>query len=283
MNSLHVTKLIKIAGYFLVSLLLLANANYTYGQVLPLSKDTIESIFKHSPAFTIYKNNYFITGIPLDEEPSKYNSDIKFQISFKQRLVNRRLPLGTYLHLIYTQKSFWDFYSSSSPFRETNYNPGLMLIRPMFKDNLLTGGLALTFEHESNGRDSIYSRSWNFISVAYNKVFTKRLVCGLKVWVPFVSDTGNNTDLTDYIGYGEVEVHWTIIDKLFLDVVGRKGTSDFKGSIQTDLSFKPWKIGNQYLVVQWWYGYCESLVDYNQKQNMLRIGVMFKPTYYRFY
>src|SRR5262245_25970216 len=89
----------------------------TSAQILPLHKDTIETIVINSPSFTIYKNNYFITGIPLNEEPTEENSDIKFQISFKQRLINKRLPFGTYLHIIYTQKSFWDFYTSSSPFR----------------------------------------------------------------------------------------------------------------------------------------------------------------------
>jgi len=255
----------------------------SYGQVLPLRKDTIESIFINSPAFTIYKNNYFITGVPLDEEANKENSDMKFQISFKQRLWNKRLPLGTYLHMIYTQKSFWDLYTSSSPFRETNYNPGLLLVRPTFRNNLLTGGLALSFEHESNGRDSIYSRSWNFLALTYNRVMTKTLVLGVKLWVPFLSKYSNNADLMKYIGYGEFEAHWKIVDKVFLDFVGRKFTTSSKGSIQTDLSFKTWDRGNQYLVVQWWYGYSESLIDYSEKQNMLRIGIMFKPTYYRFY
>jgi phospholipase A1/A2 len=266
-----------------VLIFLSAAAPYSYCQVLPLNKDTVEDILIHSPAFTIYKNNYFITGVPLDEKPSQDNSDAKMQISFKQRLLNKRLPLGTYLHVIYTQRSFWDIYHFSSPFRETNYNPGLLLFRPMFKENLLAGALALTIEHESNGRDSIYSRSWNFISLAYNKVFSKRLIGGLKLWIPFVSSTENNPDLVDYIGYGELELHWKIINKLFLDVVGRKGASNFKGSVQTDLSFKTWKAGNQYIVIQWWYGYAESLIDYSERQNMLRIGVMFKPTYYRFY
>lgn len=273
----------KIARNLSIICAILSTTCITYGQVLHLNKDSVESILLNSPAFTIYKNNYFITGVPVFRPLPVQHPDVKFQVSFKQRLINRRLPLGTYAYIVYTQKSFWDMYKASRPFRETNYNPGLLLVKPTFKNNTLTGAISVTLEHESNGRDSTFSRSWNFVSGSYNRIINKRLVVGLKVWVPFLSSIGDNKDLVDYIGFGEVEIHWTVFDKLFLDFVGRKGIVGLNGSMQTDVSYKIFKKGNQYLVLQWWYGYAESLIDYRDKQNMVRIGVMFKPTYYRFY
>ncbi|HSC55209.1 MAG TPA: phospholipase A [Phnomibacter sp.] len=272
--ALHALLLCALQGYMQTA----------QAQVLPLDRDTVKAIFASSPAFTIYKNNYFITGVPLDKPVSAENSDAKFQVSFKQRLFNKPI-LGSYIHLVYTQKSFWDIYKSSSPFRETNYNPGLMVVRPLYKNNRLKGAMAFSFEHESNGRDSIYSRSWNYLAFAYSKVVSERLICGLKVWLPFINPTEGNPDLIDYIGYGEAELHWTIKKKLlFLDFVGRKGAAnDLRGNMQVDISYKAWKAGNQYLMLQWFYGNSESLVNYAEKQNMLRIGIMFKPQYYRFY
>lgn len=49
-----------------------------------LSKDSVEQILKSTPAFSIYKDNYFITGIPLDRMPNGDNSDAKIQFSFNK-------------------------------------------------------------------------------------------------------------------------------------------------------------------------------------------------------
>ena len=44
---------------------------------------------------------------------TKDNSDAKFQISLRHRLIKSILPLHTYLFLTYTQKSFWEIYKDS--------------------------------------------------------------------------------------------------------------------------------------------------------------------------
>ena len=88
-----------------------------------ITKDSINTILKKAPSFTIFQDNYFLTGIPLNEEATKNSADAKFQISFKQRLTNAELPFNTYMFLTYTQKSFWNIYKKSSPIIETNYKP----------------------------------------------------------------------------------------------------------------------------------------------------------------
>lgn len=250
---------------------------------LPLSKDSVQHIVSHSPAFSIYRDNYFIAGTTVRGTPSQYNSDAKFQFSFKQRLANKPLLPNTFFYLTYTQKSFWDIYLSSSPFKETNYNPGIQMVKFLFEKDQLQGLLAFSLEHESNGRDSTNSKSWNFVSASYTKIMARKLAVSVKLWLPFF--LSDNPDLTDYIGYGEAQLQWTIKeDKWFLDMTARKG--DFRstrGSLQANLSFRPSMARNQYLVLQWWQGYAESLIDYKQSNSMLRLGIILRPTFYRFY
>lgn len=267
--------LLSFLGVFFLSQALPAQAN--------LSKDSTEYYISKSPAFSIFKDNYFISGIPLDHKPDKDNSDAKFQFSFKQRIQNRPLVWGSYFYLTYTQKSFWDIYKKSSPFAETNYNPGLQLVKPIYAKGNLTGVVTLSVEHESNGRDSIYSRSWNFVGISYSHLFSDRLNATLKIYIP--SKSSDNPDLNKYIGYSEAQFSWGIKkDLLILDLTARKGASwDTKGSLMTTLSFRPSVKRNLYWTLQWWQGYAESLVDYRQRTSMIRVGFMVKPSFFRFY
>ena len=256
--------------------------NICYGQ-MSLSKDTIDRILTHSPAFSIYKDNYFIGGTTLGETPSKDNSDLKFQFSFKQRILNKPFGKGVFTYLTYTQKSFWNIFQDSSPFGETNYNPGLLFVMPSYKANRLTGIWTSSLEHESNGRDSTYSRSWNFVSVAYGHFFSPRLTASVKAWIPF--SLSDNPDLMEYIGYGEGQLQWTVKeDRVFFNLLVRKGASwDWKGSIQSTITYRPFENRTLNLMLQWWQGYAESLIDYQEARGMLRFGLQIKPTYSRFY
>lgn len=249
---------------------------------IDLDQDSVSFLIEKAPAFSIFKDNYFIAGLPVSETPDKYNSDAKFQFSFKQRLRNKPIVWGSYLYFTYTQKSFWDIFRKSSPFAETNYNPGFILVKPVYHKDQLLGALSATLEHESNGRDSIFSRSWNFLSLEYAHVFSKNVNAAAKVKLPFAMS--DNPDLMKYVGYAEGQVSWMVVDKkLFLDIGGRLGKELDKGSVTTGISWKPFQKGNQYLTLQWWHGYAESLINYDQKISMIRVGMTFKPTFMRFY
>lgn len=131
-----------------------------------LLRDSVADDLGTIPAFTIYKDNYIITGTNFSGgKIDKYNSDAKFQISLRHRLYKSMLPWKVYLFFTYTQRSFWDIYRKSAPFTETNYNPTLGLGHNFIKNKWIAGRVFLQFEHESNGRDSIWSRSWNKISL----------------------------------------------------------------------------------------------------------------------
>ncbi|WP_051697774.1 phospholipase A [Prevotella sp. 10(H)] len=79
--------------------------------------DSIVNKFDSQPSFGIYKDNYFVLGTEMFHKPTKYNSDVKFQISVMHRITNSTLPLKTYLFLTYTQKAYWDVFQDSFPFR----------------------------------------------------------------------------------------------------------------------------------------------------------------------
>lgn len=170
-------------------------------QDLAMTEDEIISYMDELPPFSIYKDNYFITGIPLNRSIDRESADAKFQLSVRHRLTSSRLPFNSFLYLTYTQKSFWDIYRESAPFKDSNYNPGIGLGRYIIVDNRLTGAIFLQLEHESNGRDSLESRSINWIGLSGKYFFTSNLAASFKITVPFMTGE-DNSDLYDYRGTG---------------------------------------------------------------------------------
>ena len=77
---------------------------------LEISEEEVRSKLDSTHSFGILKDNYFITGNPLNKEINVDNADVKYQISFRQRLTNSYLPFNTFIFISYTQKSFWNIY-----------------------------------------------------------------------------------------------------------------------------------------------------------------------------
>ena len=144
------------------------------------------------------------------------------------------------------------------------------------KDELIGIG-SLALEHESNGRDSIFSRSWNNIHATYNTKIGDKSRLGIKAWLPFMYKEGN-PDLLDYIGLGELTyTHFFIKDKLELEVMARKGVKwDTKGALRTRLYYSPFKKKDQYLMLEWFNGYTENLIRYTEYQSMIRVGFVIR-------
>lgn len=251
------------------------------------SKEEINDSIKKIPYFTIHKNNYFITGVPTNKTISSSTANAKYQISFKQILTRSKLPGDTYLFLTYTQKAFWNIYKESFPFSDINFNPGLSLGKFIYdKNDKLKGTAILSYEHESNGRDSIFSRSWNRISLNYITYLKSNTVASIKLWVPFV-DKENNPDLIDYVGIGEINLIHTIKpNKWIFDLRIRKGANfDTRGSIRSRLYFNPFKnnVSNQYLMLEWFVGQGEGLLNYQESQSMVRVGFVIRTNEFRWF
>ncbi|XLS28528.1 phospholipase A [Flavobacteriaceae bacterium M23B6Z8] len=237
---------------------------------------------KSLPSFTIFGDNYFVTGTSLEDEISPQTSDAKFQLGFRQRLTDFELPWDTFLYFTYRQKAFWNIYEDSFPFREINYNPALGIAKLFADENGITGGLWFAFEHESNGRDEENSRSWNYFSVQYFKPLRNLWLFRMKTWLP-VGSMSDNPDITDYRGYFEAGATYKPVNNLFLEIDVRQAFHRrWRGSLKAGISFKISKKSNQFLYLQYFGGYSEDLINYNEHVSRLRIGIAFKELFYNF-
>lgn len=250
---------------------------------MTISEKEAVKIIDRMPAFGVFRDIYFITGIPLNERITKESADASFQISIRHRLTKSVLPYNTFAYVTYTQKSFWDIYSKSSPFRDINYNPGIGIGKAIIYNGHLTGSMFLQIQHESNGRDEEESRSWNFISFAANYYLNPLLKVSGQVWIPYV-DGDHNQDLLDYKGFGYASVDvatnkykWWFSAKLN----PRKGF----GNVNTEFTaaFKISTKSNQYIYARIYNGYGESLLDYDKYMLNVKIGFCIKPDFFNIY
>ncbi len=253
------------------------------GQILSSNEDkfnpdSIRRDFRDQPYFGLYKDNYFIFGPPVGPKANKHNTNIKFQISIAQRLTNATLPWGTYMYLFYSQKCFWNVLENSMPMTDLNFTPGIGLTKPIFVKNRYVGKVSLIVEHESNGRDSIWSRSWNKVSLAANVIIDPNLSVAGKVWIPIV-DGENNRDILKYCGIYQVSVQAMSNNRKFsgaLTLVKRKGWN-FNYNTILELAYRFSRKSNQYFFLQYYNGYGEGLLDYKVWKSQVRVGIVIKP------
>lgn len=246
--------------------------------------DSLRNEWDKGPYFTLFKDNYFLAGTTVNSMPSRTNSDVKFQISISQRLTKSVLPGNTYLFLAYTQKCFWNVFEKSLPMHDMNFNPGIGLCKPLFNKDRYIGKVTLLVEHESNGKDSIQSRSWNRVSLGANIYLDENVMVHGKVWMPII-DGKNNKDILDYCGIYQSGVTVTSPNKRLgfaLTLVKRRGWSlDFNTIFE--FSWRVRKRDNQFFFLQYYNGYGENLLDYNRFHNRLRIGFVIKPKFFSEY
>ncbi|WP_424492656.1 phospholipase A [Salinimicrobium sp. GXAS 041] len=243
-----------------------------------LFREQVDDTISKMPSFSMYEDNYMVTGVPLNKEINKGSADIKYQISFKQLLTRKTLPLDSYLFLTYTQTAFWNVYAASSPFAEINFNPGISLGKPVYNSKERLIGMAfLNAQHESNGRDSIYSRSWNKIAISFHARISDRINMSLEGWYP-VRYKKDNPDLMEYLGPGELNFSYNLEPKnLALELMLRKGLNwEWKGAVKMRLLYRPFEMRTHRLTLEWFHGYGESLINYNNLSSMIRIGFLFR-------
>lgn len=245
--------------------------------------------------FTImaHKPNYFLLGAWNAEgwtpdlfreqfnEPDYENDDIEaqFQISLKVPLAIGLFNDHMDIYGAYTNRSFWQVYNDdwSRPFRETNHEPELWA---QFENDWTIGGItnsvnAVGIVHQSNGRGGVLSRSWN--RVYGNFVFQKgRWAFGIKPWIWLKEDRedSDNPDITEYLGHGEMRLAYARHGHVFSMMSRNNLESGFdRGALELAWSFPVF--GYPYLkgYVQYFYGYGESLVDYNQRVNRIGVGI----------
>jgi phospholipase A1/A2 len=219
------------------------------------------------------------TKQPLAEPLSINPTEAKFQVSFKVKLADfgEMLPgmPPSALWAGYTQQSQWQVYNPhvSRPFRETNYEPELMLA--FFPDRQVLGWhwrlVALGLNHQSNGRSDPLSRSWNRVYLLLGAEQDNFAVL-VRPWVRLNESysTDDNPDIAKFLGYGDVTVVYTY-NKHTLSLLTRYNPATGKGAMQAAWNFPLQRRVRGY--VQWLSGYGESLIDYNWRQNAIGIGI----------
>ncbi|MBP5498491.1 MAG: phospholipase A, partial [Muribaculaceae bacterium] len=210
-----------------------------------------------------------------------YNSDVKFQISFRQRLTKSILPFHSHLFLSYSQKAMWNIFEESLPFHDLNFNPGIGIQGLIISKGKLMGNATIMVEHESNGRDGEASRSWNKVSFAGSLIVDPRLMVHAKTWIPII-DGQQNKDILKYCGIFQAGAQFVSNNKRWVaDVtfVKRKGWN-FSFNTIVNVGFRIRKKDNQFIMLHFYDGYGENLLDYNKYHCRLRVGLLIRPTFF---
>lgn len=269
-----------------LTLLFIIIISPAFSQLVPVKNqeqltDSIRKEIDYGPFFGLYKDTYFIVGTKFPGKPTAYNSDVKFQISFAIRLTNTVLPWNSFLFLSYTQKTFWNVFQESLPMGDINFNPALGWSKPFFSEDRYVGKLTMMIEHESNGRDGPESRSWNRISFYGMAMIDEWLMVHAKFWIPII-DSGNNRDILKYSGIFQSGIVVSTPNKKFNFGFTWVKRSGFNLNFNTivEASWRVSKKTNVNLFAQYYNGYGEDLLHYNQFRSMLRVGLVFKPKFF---
>jgi phospholipase A1 len=241
-----------------------------------------------------HKVNYF----SLNHWPGNENAQLKYQISMKFRVLEPNLYVLKYnlfpAYFAYTQKSLWNISQQSGPVEESNYNPEFFLEYPVnavisgrFKlRNIVIGPL----EHESNGLAGAQSRSWNrqYVLIRFgleskeklkvtNSFLSDKALLYVKLWHAsgyssqddYLRSIGSNDTFLDYMGQGEVGV--SIRNFLWggslrdhqLDIRTPVFRDNDKDSYEFEFRQQLPNM-NFALYLQYWYGYGETLLRFDQ-------------------
>ncbi|WP_157368857.1 phospholipase A [Algicola sagamiensis] len=251
---------------------------------------------------TPHKKNYLLpvsyVSHPNDEpQPNQTteavdldNMESKFQFSIKVPVFSKLFAEDDALFFAFTSVSYWQVYNNdiSSPFRETNYEPEIFWVKPVQLDwlgldwlGLDASLLVLGINHQSNGQNVPFSRSWNRI---YADVIWEKngWVFSFKPWwrIPEKSkqhsldpEGDDNPDIGRYMGHFELNgVYRLEGDREFSWMLRNNLRKDNRGALQIDYSFPLW--GRMKGYVQYFQGYGESLIDYNESIQRVGIGVL---------
>lgn len=251
-----------------------------------ISEQTPWLITPHKPNYLLpatYNDNLNRAPYPSDEANEFSATEAKLQLSLKIPVVRNLFSGRSDVYFAYTNQSYWQLYAqdASSPFRETNHEAELFIT---FKNNweimgwensLLTAGVT----HQSNGRSMPLSRSWNRIYLA--AIFERdHWAVAFKPWYripekekddPMQSSGDDNPDITDYMGHGETRLFYRDNGHVVTLMERNVFTSDGLGAVELDYSFP--LNGKLRGYVQYFYGYGESLIDYNARSHRIGVGI----------
>jgi phospholipase A1 len=244
-------------------------------------------------AILAHKPNYFLLGAynskgwdptlyrQASNNPEYENKKLEgqFQLSLKVPLALDIFGGHMDIYGAYTNRSFWQMYNRdySEPFRETNHEPEVWL---QFDNDWQVLGFTnavntVGWVHQSNGRGGVLSRSWDRLYA--NFIFEKdKLVFSFKPWIWLIKDKteSDNPDITDYLGHGEFRAALSHNGHVYSMMLRNQLESGFdRGAVELGWSLPVFNYPYLKAYVQYFYGYGESLIDYDRKVNRIGVGI----------
>jgi phospholipase A1/A2 len=213
------------------------------------------------------------------------HAEFEFQLSIKILIHENLFKDNGHLYLGYTNHSLWQVYNreASAPFRETNHQPELLL---RFTNDFEIFGFRnvvneFSLNHQSNGQSGVLSRSWNrvmFTSVFEGDNFSFSFnpwyrIPESKSRYPGDPDGDDNPDITEYMGNFEFIGAYRYKDNIFsLELRNNLKVNNY-GAAEVAWTFPISSTMRGYL--NYFDGYGHSLIDYNDRQRVVGLGVTF--------
>ena len=252
-----------------------------------------------STRFHAHEPIYFLAG-PLNPN-SKFQVSLKYQLFAEGGDIDRAAPWASDFFVAYSQTSFWDIGGDSSPFFDSSYRPEFLYQlgpREVRDVDWLPGvtrfDLQAGLRHESNGRDGPESRSMNIAYVGPIVTFGNDgvadgptdapggrphdffLAVAPRLWM-YLTDNDDNPDIYQYRGYGDLRLIAGWRGGFQAAFTVRMGNDFDKGALQVDLTYPLQRLAirdlGMYLHGQFFTGYGESLIEYDQSTTSFRLGV----------
>jgi len=256
--------------------------------ILPYHSNYILPI---SYSFNRYNKEY--STVENTQETYGSNTEVEFQLSLQKNLSYNLFGFNEYISLGYTQHVWWQLYTDSAPFRETNYMPEVFIMVPTsYEIDKLNNLKAVKFgyRHQSNGQDGYRSRSWDRLFLAtywqWDNLFLKAegwyRIPEDRKGTEFYDGTNlnakgdDNPDIEDYLGYGDIDIKYLYGKHQFgLMLRNNLKSEDNKGAVQLDWSMPINNSKNTYWYLKVFNGYGESLIDYDKSTTKISFGFSF--------
>lgn len=242
---------------------------------------SVKQLFTKDFGIFPYKKNYILpVTYYLDDKDDRENPETVFQISFEKPLYHNLFGFDEKLSIAYTQKSFWQVAKNSLPFRENLYEPEIFVEIPYNKEDSAFKSYKVSAMHSSNGKGGDDSRSLNRVYLEGLFQFDNLFVTP-RVWyrIPEDSKDDENPRFYDYYGYGDLSLLYAYKQHTF-ELLLRdnfKLTKNNKGAAEFTWTFPLPEFlhtKNVYGMLQYFYGYGNSLIDYDREINNIGIGIV---------
>lgn len=253
----------------------------------------LEEVTRFNPFVITPHNRNYVLPLTYWSNPNWYNPakandpidhlEAKFQLSVKLPLATN-LWMDSTLYGAMTLEAFWQAYNEplSSPFRETNYRPEFFMATPASGrfGNLKLEMIAWGIEHQSNGQALPLSRSWNRLFTKFIFQYKDNYFAFRPWWrIPESEKNGpndpsgdDNPDIEHFYGHFELNAARLFGNHVAELMIRNNLRSENRGAARLDYSFPLSKRFKG--LFQFFSGYGDSLISYNEYQNRVGIGIL---------